>query len=267
MRVSEGTYETLLFEKHANKVALVTINRPEAFNSFNLKMVGEFERLWREIAEDEEINAVVVRASPGRSFSPGVDVRSGENIQRSENLWNRTDPGEGLGPKFNRCWKPIVCAVHGMCAGGGFYWVNESDLVICSEDATFFDPHVSYGMTAALEPIGLTYRIPLGDVMRMALLGNDERIGAHTALRIGLVTEVLPLDQLWDRAYALATKIAAKPGVATQGTVKAIWQSLDLPRSVALANGLVFPLLGNPEGKAQVDRTAVMSKAKDFEVR
>ena len=265
--MSEAGYETLLFEKHENKVGVVTINRPKAFNSFNLKMVEEFEQLWRQIAEDDDVNAVVLRASPGRAFSPGVDVRSGDNVMRSENLWNRTDPGEGLGPKFNRCWKPVVCAVHGMCAGGGFYWVNESDVVICSEDATFFDPHVTYGMTASLEPIGLTYRIPLGDVMRMALLGNDERIGAHTALRIGLVTEVLPPEQLWDRAFALAAKIAAKPGVATQGTVKAIWQSLDLPRSAALAGGLVFPLLGNTQGKAEVDREAVMSKAKDYEVR
>src|SRR3546814_10280671 len=88
------------------------------------------------------------------------------------------------------CWKPVIAAVHGMAAGGAFYWLNESDIIICSEDATFFDPHVTYGMTSALEPIGMTYHMPLHDVLRMVLLGNDERIGAGTALRIGLVSEI-----------------------------------------------------------------------------
>lgn len=259
--------ETLLFEKHPDHVATITINRPEAMNTFTRQMVDEFEALWRYVAQDDDVHAVVLRAAEGRAFSAGVDVRNGGNVMRSERLWNRTDPGEGLGPKFNKCWKPVICAVHGMCAAGAFYWVSESDIVICSEDATFFDPHVTYGMTAALEPIGLTYRIPLGDVLRLALLGNDERIGAQTALRIGLVSEVVPLDQLWTRARALAAKIAAKPPVAIQGTVRAIWESLDLPRSVALQNGLKYPLLGNAEGTAAVDRQAIMANAKTFETR
>lgn len=260
-------YQTLLIEKYDDRVAVVTINRPEAMNSFDLRMIEEFSRLWRALAEDESVNAIVLRASDGRCFSPGVDVRKGENVTRSDNIWNKSDPGEGLGPKFNRCWKPVICAVHGMAAGGAFYWINESDIVICSEEATFFDPHVTYGMTAALEPIGLTYRMPLGDVLRMALLGNDERIGAGTALRIGLVSEIVTREALWDRARELAAKIAAKPAIATQGTVRAIWESLDLPRSVALARGLSYPLLGNDAGKAAVDRNAIMAGAKTFEVR
>jgi enoyl-CoA hydratase/carnithine racemase len=122
-------------------------------------------------------------------------------------------------------------------------------------------------LTAALEPIGATYRMPLGDVLRMALLGNDERISAATALRIGLVTEVVTLENLWDRARALAATIAAKPPAATQGTVRAIWESLDLPRSVALQMGLKYCQIGNPIGTAQVDRAAIMGRAKIFETR
>lgn len=260
-------YKTVLVEKHDDHVAVVTINRPEALNAFDLQMMDDFTHLWRDLSDDDNVHAIVLRASEGRAFSPGVDVRKGENVMRSTNVWNRSDPGEALGPKFNRCWKPIVCAVHGMCAGGAFYWVNESDIVICSEEATFFDPHVTYGMAAALEPIGLTYRMPLGDVLRMALLGNDERIGAGTALRLGLVSEIVTREALWSRAYELAAKIAAKPAIATQGTVRAIWESLDLPRSAALARGLTYPLLGNEIGKAMVDRDAVMRSAKSYETR
>jgi enoyl-CoA hydratase/carnithine racemase len=144
-----------------------------------------------------------------------------------------------------------------MAAGGAFYWINEADIVICSEDATFFDPHVTYGMVAALEPIGLARRIPLGEVLRMALLGVDERMSAGRALTIGLVTEVVPRDLLRARARQLAGLIAAKPPVAVQGTVRAIWESLDETRSQALERGLAYTLIGNPIGVEEVDRTGV----------
>ena len=262
-------FETILVERQEH-VATVTINRPDAMNSFTKRMLEEFGYLWRNIAEDDDIHAVVLRAAPGRAFSTGVDVKlarePGQSVMH-DNVWTAEDPGDKLGPKANRCWKPVVTAVHGMAAGGAFYWINESDIIIASDDATFFDPHVTYGMTAALEPIGATYRMPLGDVLRMALLGNDERISAATALRIGLVSEVVPLDALWARADHLARIIAAKPPAATQGTVRAIWESLDLPRSVALQVGLKYCQVGNPVGTAQVDRWSIMAQSKTFETR
>ena len=263
-------YETVLFEV-VDKVATITINRPEAMNSFTATMLREFEQLWVRIANDDEISVVVLRAAQGRAFSTGVDVKDARLPGRSvvsDDVFNASDPGERLGPKSMNCWKPVIAAVHGMAAGGAFYWLNEADIVICSEDATFFDPHVTYGMTSALEPIGATYKMPLGDVLRMVLLGNDERISAQTALRIGLVSEVLPLDQLWPHAAQLAAIIAAKPPAATQGSLKAIWQSLDMPRSVALATALKYCQLGNPVGTMQISREALMAdKAKKFSVR
>jgi enoyl-CoA hydratase/carnithine racemase len=162
------------------------------------------------------------------------------------NIWSQEDPSIALSPKVNAVWKPVVCAVNGMAAGGAFYWINESDLVICSQDATFFDPHVSYGLTAALEPIGLAHRIPLGEVLRMALLGLDERMSAERALQIGLVTEITAPEALWERAAELAALIAAKPPAAVQGSVRAIWESRDLGRSAALQRGLAYTQLGNP---------------------
>jgi enoyl-CoA hydratase/carnithine racemase len=157
----------------------------------------------------------------------------------------------------------VVAAVPGIAAGGAFYWLNESDIIICSEDATFFDPHVTYGMTSALEPIGLARRIPLGEALRWALLGLDERMSPQRALQIGLVSEVVPREELWDRAHELASLMAAKPAAAIQGTVKAIWESLDMTRSQALQIGLSYTQLGNPIGTAEVDRaTATRPKPR-----
>ena len=263
-------YQTILFDVDRH-VATITINRPEAMNSFTRMMMEEFSAVWKRISEDDDIHAVVLRAAEGRAFCTGVDVKASQEPGgrvMHDNVFTAEDPGAALGPKSNRCWKPVVCAVHGMAAGGAFYWLNECDIIIASEDATFFDPHVTYGMTAALEPIGATYKIPLGDVLRMTLLGNDERISAATAQRIGLVSEVVARDDLWTHARILADLIAAKPPAAIQGSVKAIWESLDLPRSVALQNGLNYCQLGNPVGTAQVDRAALMAnKDKKYRVR
>lgn len=265
------SFQTILFDV-ADHVATITINRPEAMNSFNLKMMEEFAQVWHTISWDDAIHAVVLRAAPGRAFSTGVDVKPLAEGERPAvdlaNVWHCADPGEMLGPKSRQCWKPVIAAVHGMAAGGAFYWLNEADIIIASDDATFFDPHVTYGMTSALEPIGMTYKMPLQDVLRMVLLGNDERMSAHKAMDIGLVSEVVAPDALWPRAQALAEQIAAKPPAAIQGSIKAIWQSLDLPRSVALAHGLKYPQIGNPVGVPQVDRAALMAdKAKKFTLR
>lgn len=263
----KSTYETIMVEKGGDHVATVTINRPHALNSFNLQMCEEFQSVWRDFGRDDAVHAIVIRASPGRAFSSGFDIRSDEQILGHDNLLTQTDPGERLGPKHNRCWKPVITAVHGMCAGGAFYWVNESDIVICSSDAEFFDPHVTYGRASALEPIGLRWRIQLGEVLRMALLGNDERITAETALRIGLVTEVTEPDALWARAHKLAAAIAAKPAIAVQATVRAIWESLDQTRSAALLGGLRFTQIANAAGRAQVDAESILGSKKIFERR
>jgi enoyl-CoA hydratase/carnithine racemase len=249
------TFGTIRYELSGH-VATVTLARPERLNAFNQQMLDEFAQLWQYVRGADDVHVVVLRAEGERAFCTGVDVQEG--IDRPDNIWSQEDPGLNLGPRANRVWKPVVCAVHGMVAGGAFYWLNESDIIIATDDATFFDPHVSYGMTSSLEPIGLARRVPVGEVLRWALLGLDERMSAQRALQIGLVSELVPPDQLWVRADELARIIAAKPPAAVQGTVRAIWESLDLPRTAALQMGLSYTQLGNPIGTAQVDRSAVV---------
>jgi enoyl-CoA hydratase/carnithine racemase len=77
-------------------------------------------------------------------------------------------------------------------------------------------------------------------------MGNEERLTAATALRLGLVTEVVPRAELWERAHEIAAEIAARRPEAVQGTVRAIWESLEMPRTIALQNGLSYTQLGNP---------------------
>ena len=245
------TYETVLFEV-AGHVATITLNRPEKLNAFNVAMIEEFREIWDHVRTEDTIHAVVLRAAGERAFCTGVDVAEGLDL--ADNVWSREDPGRGLSPKQNRVWKPVVAAVHGMVAGGAFYWLNDCDIIISADDATFFDPHVSYGLTSALEPIGLARRIPLGEALRWALVGLDERMSAARAREIGLVSELVPYLELWGRADELARIIAAKPSAAVQGTVRAIWETHGLDREAAQAIGWHYTTIGNPLGKAEVSR-------------
>jgi enoyl-CoA hydratase/carnithine racemase len=257
------TFETISLDiDGGDHVATITLNRPDSLNAFNRTMCEEMATAWRTVKLDESVNAVVLRAAGSRAFSAGLDVKT--PYGQPDNVWNHEDPGEALSPKWQKMWKPVVCAVQGMCTAGAFYFVNESDVVVCSTDATFFDSHVSAGLVSALEPIGLMRRVGLGETLRMALMGNDERVGANTALRIGLVSEVVAPEDLWARAHQIAAAIAAKPPSATQGTVKAIWESLEKPYRAAMEQNLIYTRLGNPLGKAEL---GAGSDAADTEPR
>jgi enoyl-CoA hydratase/carnithine racemase len=244
-------FGTIRYETTPDRVATITLDRPEALNAFDRQMCEEMRRAWRLVKDDPSVNAVVLRAEGDRAFCAGLDVK--KSYGQPDDVWNHEDPGELLSPKWQKVWKPVVCAVQGICTAGAFYFVNEADIVICSTDATFFDSHVSSGMVSALEPVGLLRRVGLGETLRMALSGNDERVGAETALRIGLVTEVIDRDALWSRAHEIAAGIARKPTSATQGTVRAIWESLDRPYRVAMEQGLIYTRLGNPIGMAEIE--------------
>jgi enoyl-CoA hydratase/carnithine racemase len=237
-------YDTIEFEV-ADHVATITLNRPDHMNSFNETMCNELSAVWAVVRDTDDIHVAVLRANGDRAFCTGIDIKQGA-WWFGKNVWNQEDPGVYLGPRTNKVWKPIVCAIQGMCAGGGQYLVNECDIVICSENATFFDPHANGGIVSALEPIGLVHRgVPLGDVLRWALMGTEERITAATALRLGIVSEVVPAGDLWTRAEDIASQIASRNPIAIQGTVRAIWESLEMPPHMAKQNGLAYTHIGN----------------------
>ncbi|MGV0721119.1 enoyl-CoA hydratase/isomerase family protein [Mycolicibacterium elephantis] len=229
-------------------VATITLNRPDALNAVSAQMAAELAWAWQTVRDDDEVHSVVLRAAGDRAFCTGVDVKGDGSWFFRSNVWNTFDPGTVISPKIvHRCWKPVITAVHGFAAGGAQYLLNESDIIICSEDASFFDPHANASIVSALEPIGMLHRgVPLGEVLRWALMGTEERISAATALRIGLVSEVVPREELWGRAQAIAASIAARNPTAIQGSVRAIWESLDMTRSTALHNGMAYTHIGNP---------------------
>ena len=222
-------------------VCRVTLNRPEALNAFDDRMRQEVRATWRALRRIDDIRVVVLSGSGERSFCSGIDrsaglaALEGDRLYGTSNNFMYDDPGDDLGPKACDLWKPVIASVNGICCGGAFYLIAECDIIIAADHATFFDPHVTYGMAAVYEPIKMTQRMPLGEILRLTLLGAQERMTAHTALRIGLVSEVVPYAELDEAADRLATAIAAQPPDAVQGSLRAIWAANDLGRLGALA--------------------------------
>jgi enoyl-CoA hydratase/carnithine racemase len=243
--------ESLLYDE-SDGVAWVTLNRPEALNAFDTTMQRELRELWLMLRSNDDVRCVVLTGAGDKAFCTGLDR---ESIDSIEDLppgklpgyltpWDFDDPGRSVCPKSNHLWKPVIAAVNGMACGGAFYILGEADFIIAAEHATFFDPHVTYGMPAAYEPIFLLHKMPFQEVMRLSLLGAHERMSAARAHEVGLVSEVVPAGDLRERTAWAAQAIADQPALAVQGTLRAIWTGLELSRRQALDHAYLFTNIG-----------------------
>ena len=158
-------------------VATITLNRPEVLNAFDRQMCEEMRDAWRQVKDDPSVNAVVLRAAGDRAFCAGLDTK--KPYGQPDDVWNHEDPGELLSPKWQKVWKPVVCAVQGICTAGAFYFLNEADIVICSRrrdvlrlarDLRAWSRRSSRSASCAGSASAETLRI--------ALSGNDERVTA-----------------------------------------------------------------------------------------
>jgi enoyl-CoA hydratase/carnithine racemase len=226
----------------ADGVATITLDREDRHNAFTDTMCDEMAATWRHVREDKDVRAVILTAAGDKAFCTGIDrseVPAGEGDFTFDPL-TYEDPGKRLGPRANECWKPVVAAVNGMVCGGAFYLLGEADIIVAADHATFFDPHVTYAMPAVYEPTLMLARMPFGEVLRMTLLGNYERISAARALEIGLVTEVTPAAELQATARWIAEAIAAQPPTAVQASLRTLWAARELTRSQMIDLGPTF---------------------------
>jgi enoyl-CoA hydratase/carnithine racemase len=235
----------------ADGVGWVTLNRPEVMNAFDDRMLDELSSIWRSMRGDDRVRCAVITGEGDRAFCTGID-RAGiatdgtaaGGVGFDGSPFHFDDPGAKLGPKSNDLWKPVIAAVNGIACGGAFYILGECDILIAADSATFFDPHVTYGMPASYESMLMVGRMPLGEVLRMQLTGAAERISADRAYQVGLVSEVVPLDGLRGAAEALAATIAASPTLAVQATLKAVWTAFEVGRRQGLEMGYSFISMG-----------------------
>jgi enoyl-CoA hydratase/carnithine racemase len=155
-----------------------------------------------------------------------------------------------------------------MACAGAFYLLGEVDIIVAAEHATFFDPHVTYGMAASFESMHILQRLPLGEALRMQLLGAHERMSAQRAHEVGMVSEIVPAASLPDAAGWVAGVIASQPALAVQATVRATWAANDLGRAQALALGYAYVGLGtSAESIAEGQELFSSGKRVDWRTR
>jgi enoyl-CoA hydratase/carnithine racemase len=247
-------FETLLYEER-DGVAWVTLNRPDRLNAFNSLMQRELHALWRGLRRHDDVRCVVLTGAGEKAFCTGIDrmeqmggggdeTTDRDVVGSGSTPFMFNDPGDNIGPKSSDLWKPVIAAVNGIACGGAFYMLGEVEFIIAAEHATFFDPHVTYGMTAAFEPIHMSGIMPFGEIMRLSLLGNYERLSAKRACEIGMVSEVTPKEELHERTAWAANAIASQPPLAIEGTVRAIWSARELGQRQALRIGYAYVGLG-----------------------
>ncbi|NUU23087.1 MAG: enoyl-CoA hydratase/isomerase family protein [Streptomycetaceae bacterium] len=255
-------FETLGYEQ-ADGVAWVTLNRPERHNAISLEMIEELRGLWRELRLDDDVRVIVLTGAGDKAFTTGLD--RGVEVEQPSSPYMPEDPMPTIGPKYNDLWKPVIVAVNGMACGAAFYLLGECEFIIASENATFFDPHTTYGMVSGFESMHLAQRMPLGEVMRLTLLGNAERMSAQRAYENGLISEVVPADRLHETAKWAAETIASYPPHGVQGSVRAIWAARDLTRNQALSVAPHLITLGNLPWDEQAG--LFQQRSKEYRVR
>jgi enoyl-CoA hydratase/carnithine racemase len=271
-------FETLAYEER-NGVAYVTLNRPERHNAFNSLMQRELHALWRGLRRHDDVRCVVLTGAGEKAFCTGIDrmeqmggdtdaTTDDDVVGSGSTPFMFNDPGDNVGPKSSDLWKPVIAAVNGMACGGAFYMLGEVEFVIAADHATFFDPHVTYGMTAAFEPIHMSGAMPFNEVMRMSLLGNHERLSAQRAHQIGLVSEVVPGTDLMAAAAWAAEAIASAPALAIEGTVRALWGAREHGARQALRLGYAYVAMGtNDDSLAEGQRSFESGRRIDWRLR
>lgn len=228
-----STYETILYEVD-DRVATITFNRPDRLNAINRTMEHELRDAYARAESDDDVWTVVVTAN-GRAFCSGADVETVRDDGRVPyegrylSRFSEWEAPQEATPPYREMAKPVIVGVNGLCCGAGLDLVTTGDIVIASEAATFFDPHVSIGLVSGREMVRLARVLPLNVAMRVALMGKHERLTAARAYDLGLVTEVVAPDALGPRLREIADTVNRNAPLAVRGTRLAIRKGLALP--------------------------------------
>ncbi len=244
------TYESLIVERRG-PVGWLVFDRPEVGNAMDAVMLRELEWAWRELDDDPDVR-VIVNTGEGKSFQTGLDV--GQLASDPEALREQSRRTRHASLKLtawhNGVRKPVIAAVNGVCAGGGLHFVADADIVIAAAGATFVDPHVSIGQVSAYETIALVRKSPSEAILRMALVGRSERLGAERARQLGILSDVVdPPEGLRDEAQRLAELIARNSPSAMAATKRALWAALEhgLSDACRVGGAELVSMWGHPD--------------------
>lgn len=257
--IDYSKYQNIIVEKKKNGVALLTINRPKAYNATDFRLHNELSRIWLDLGEDPEVRVIVVTGA-GSAFSAGGDFdlvdKSLENIdvvlsnlkEASDIVHNMTDLD-----------KPIISAINGVAVGAGLAVALMADISIASEKARLTDGHVRLGVAAGDHACAI-WPLLCGMAKAKYYLLTCEFVDGPEAERIGLVSMCVPHEQLMDTAMGIANKLAAGAQRAIRFTKRAMNQWLRLGALASFDYSLAVEMLGFMDKDGREGLTALMEK-------
>ncbi len=217
------SYEGLLLEKK-DGIATITLNAPDKLNAISKKMSESLQLAVDEVAKDDDVKVVIVTGA-GRGFCSGHDVSGVSAATIEPSRYERLKFTGGRDAAFYKLEKPVIAAINGACVGAGFSLALSCDIRIASEKAKFGSGFIQLG---GIPGSGLSYWLPriAGIAKALELLFTGELIGAAEAERLGIVSRVVPPDELMKVSQELALRIAQQSPVALELTKRVVYRSM-----------------------------------------
>ena len=219
------------------RIAYITINRPEAMNSLSIEVRQGLQNAYKDFRDNNDLWVAIITGAGDRAFSAGADIK-GFTPASSDAAGTGGVPEKLIRP--DTIWKPFIAAIHGYCLGGGCELAMTCDIRIAADNAQFGQPEVNIGfMPGGGGTIRMPRFIPRAVAAEILLTGN--RINAAEAFRVGLVSRVVPRDQLMDTAKAIADTIISRGPLGVRATKEAMIRgySMTLEEGLALEKQLV----------------------------
>ena len=246
-------YECIILEV-SDHIATVTLNRPEIMNAINWQAYAELEEIFLNLQKDSDVRCIILTGA-GRAFCSGDDVREvmvkGGGSKRLREVRPGTTPAAKA---ILDCDRPIIAAVNGAAVGWGMDMSLMADFRIASEKAKFGELFVKRGLVA---DVGGMVRLPklIGPQRAAELLFTGDIINAARAFELGIVMDVVPHDELFEAARALATKIASNPPLAVRYLKEGMRRSFygeyeEMGNWVGQTLGVLFQTEDHKEGVA-----------------
>lgn len=204
------------------RIAIMTINRPEAMNALNADVTQEMQAAMKDFRDNDDLWVAIITGAGERAFSAGADIKGFRPATGTEEIRQEEAP-----VRADTIWKPFIAAINGYALGGGLELAMTCDIRIASENAQFGQPEINIGF---MPGAGGTQRLPrfVPRALAAEMLMTGNRINAQEAYRIGLISRVVPLDQLMPTAKEIANTICQRGPLGVQKSKEAMIRGYDM---------------------------------------
>ena len=235
-------YEHILFDIK-DGVALLTINRPDVYNATNFKLHNELSKVWLDLGNDDDVRVVVITGA-GTAFSAGGDFDLiQESIGNAKVIAGTMEEARDIVHNMINLDKPVISAINGVAVGAGLAVALLADISIASDKARFTDGHVRLGVAAG-DHAAVIWPMLIGMAKAKYYLMTCEFLDGTEAERIGLVSQVVPHDELMDKAMDVARRLAVGSQQALRYTKRSLNQWLRQAEHTAFDYSLSLEMLG-----------------------